>query len=137
MTATFIRTNLRFILTLIVLGASSAVAAPPGNDTAQQQRAQQIMSRQYTEHMLQLMKEMRDSVAQMSDIMEKHQMMSQTNLSQAAQLMSNMSSHMQELSKRMQQGQFDDKSVALMQQRNQEMTRMMRSLQHNLETVKQ
>jgi len=135
MSATFIRTHLRFILTLVVFAAGSAFAAQPGNDTAQQQRSHQVMSPQYTEHMLQLMKEMRDNVAQMSDIMEKHQMMSQTNLSQAAQLISNMSNHMQEMSKRMQQGQFDDKSVALMQKRNQDMTRMMHSLQHELDTA--
>jgi len=131
------RAHLRFLLVLVVLGLGTAFADQPGNDTKQLQPVYHAMSPQYTEHMLQLMKQMRNNVAQMSDLMEKHQMMSQTNLSQAAQLMANMSNHMQEMSKRMQQGQFDDETVALMQKQNQEMTRKMRYFQRNLENVRQ
>ena len=134
MSVFFMRANLRFLLALALLGFGTAFADQPSNNVSQRLPVHHAMSPQYTEHMLQLMRQMRNNVALMSDLMEKHQMMSQTNLSQAAQLMANISGHMQEMSRRMQQGQFDDKTVALMQKHNLEMTRKVRSFQHSLET---
>jgi len=138
----------RSLILVPLLFAGTVMAAGPGGGTmskdqmqsqtmttqqANQQMMHQTMSPQSTEHMLQLMQQMRDHMTQMSQLMEKHQMMSQTNLSQAAKVMEHMSTNMQELSKRIRQGQFDDKSVAMLNQHNQEMTQMMNQLQQQLE----
>jgi len=63
--------------------------------------------------------------------------MNKTHLTQAAQVMQSMSDNMQQMSQRMQRGQFDDKSITVMNINNQHMINMMQQLESQLDTGRQ
>lgn len=94
---------------------------------------QHSMSQKSMQNMMQMMEEMRTNMTQMSQLMEKHQMMGPTQLSEAAKMMDHMSSSMHEMSMNMAKGQFDDKALSMMKERNKEMDQMMKKFQQQLE----
>jgi hypothetical protein len=96
----------------------------------------QTMSQKSMQNMMQMMEEMRNNMMQMSQMMEKHKMMSQMQLSEAAKMMDHMSTSMHEMSKQMHEGKFDDKTVAMMKERNKEMHAMIEKLQKQMEAEK-
>jgi len=129
----------RILLFLIVIGTSSAFADVVISDNARQAPSvlHRAMPAQQTDNMLFLLEMMRSNITQMSDLMESHRDMNKTHLTQAAQVMQSMSDNMQQMSQRMQRGQFDDKSITVMNINNQHMINMMQQLESQLDTGRQ
>lgn len=96
----------------------------------------QSMSQKSMQNMMQLMEQMRQNMTKMSQLMENHKMMNQMQLSEAAKMMDHMSTSMHEMSKNMNAGIFDDKTVSMMKERNKEMQEMMETLQKQMNTEK-
>lgn len=139
--------SLLYILMLVAFVVGIVWADMPGGSMHDKEMESQMMSTQQATHemmqqsmsqksmqnMMQMMEEMRGNMTQMSQLMEKHKMMSQAQLSEAAKMMEHMSSSMHEMSMSMQKGQFDDKALAMMKERNKEMDQMMKQFQQELE----
>ena len=128
----------RLFIVLMVMASGAVVVADPvkGHTQGQQMQSQtmgqqpmhRMMSQQDREQMLQYVQQMRENVLQISTMLQQHPTMSETNRSDAAKVMLKMSSYMQELSKQIEKGNFDDKSVAMLNEHNQQMTKMMKRL---------
>jgi len=99
------------------------------SQTMGQQPMHRMMTTQDREQMLQHVQQMRENVLQISTMLQQHPTMSETNRADAAKVMLKMSTYMQELSKQIETGKFDDKSVAMLNEHSQQMTRMMKQLQ--------
>ena len=144
---TTILSSLLYMLMLVAFVVGIVWADMPGGGTMHDQQSEsqmmstheathemmhQTMSQKSMQNMMQMMEEMRNNMTQMSQLMEKNKMMSQMQLSEAAKMMEHMSSSMHEMSKNMQQGQFDDKALAMMKERNKEMNQMIEKFQQQL-----
>ncbi|NOZ53107.1 MAG: DUF4175 domain-containing protein [Gammaproteobacteria bacterium] len=100
---------------------------------ATQQMSQQMMNTESMRNMMTFMQQMQTSLQDMSKFMEKHQTMDQTQRGETANVMEQMSKQMHEMSEKMQTGNFDDKTSALMRERHDKMIQDMNQLEQNLQ----
>jgi len=133
------------VITLIfVYGGAFAEMAGKGGGTMSnqqmmstkqttQQMSQQMMSQEHMRNMVQFMQQMQSSVSDMNTLMQKNKMMNQIQLGEAARVMEQLSNQMRAMSQQMQAGRFDDKELAMLRQRHEEVVRDMKQLQQNLQ----
>ena len=140
--------KLGFLIMLMVLvfsmgGAYADMAGKTGGTQSNQQMmstqqsmnqmSQQMMSQEHMRNMTQFMQQMQSSVSDMNTLMQKHKMMNQIQLGEAAKVMEQLSNQMREMSKNMQAGRFDDKELAMLREHHEEVVRDMKQLQQNLQ----
>ena len=90
---------------------------------ATQGMATQAMTREQTKSMTQLMDQMHNTMQSMSQLMEKHRMLTQTQLSEVAGVMQKLSTNMQQATKELNKGKYNEKDIAMLQDRTKDLDR--------------
>lgn len=123
-------------LLVTLLMVSFPLLAEKGTQSTMQQREQsmsqkqatqgmstQTMTREQAKTMTQLMDQMHNTMQSMSQLMEQHRMLTQAQLSEVANVMQKLSNNMQQATQDINKGKYDEKDMAMLQDRTKELDR--------------
>jgi len=99
---------------------------------ATQGMATQAMTREQAQNMTHLMDQMQNTMQSMTKLMEQHRMMTQSQLSEVAGVMQKLSDNMQQATQDINKGKYDEKDMAMLQDKTKEMDRTLDQIKDQL-----